>query len=232
MLGSCEGAGSARGVGSSLAWPSSALGAWLVWPSSALGSPEVVNRSGGGGTSPRGGLGCEGAGSRSIGGPDGFGAGVRSRSNEGSCDGAGSACGAGSSFTSSDPIDIGATPEPASTVGGADLVGAGSTGAAAFAGAGDTALTAVGAVFAGAVGAFVGGVCAGVAVGCVVGAVGVGVAAFTSVGAGVVTALVGGTGAVAGIRASVAERRIANTASPDCGCAVANRSYSVRARAY
>src|SRR5262249_34093511 len=35
--------------------------------------------------------------------------------------------------------------------------------------------------------------------------------------------------ATAGRRARVAERRMANTASGDCGCAVANRSYSARA---
>ena len=41
-----------------------------------------------------------------------------------------------------------------------------------------------------------------------------------------------GGGATAGIRASVPERRIANTANEDCGWAVANRSYSARARPY
>jgi hypothetical protein len=39
-------------------------------------------------------------------------------------------------------------------------------------------------------------------------------------------------GAAGGRRASVPERRIANIANGDCGCAVAKRSYSARAWAY
>ena len=205
--GSTGGAGSGRG-------PSSSRDGGVDHGTVSDGCASIEV---GGGTG-RCAIGGCGAGSRSCGGSSGDGGG--SACDGGSCGGAGWVRGAGSSSTAVDIgsrlFDVGAAEPWAGARGAGCLAGASSGladgapedgapadgaltgGAAGFAALGGGVTVFAGAAAGGATAAPFAGGTAGVAAGVIAGAAG---------GGG------GGVGATAGIRASVPERRIANTAS-------------------